>query len=110
MFHDLFLFKETYFDEKFRVWVQDFHKDQRACMLDAMEKELPNTIYQEKIYEFTNEHFFANMIKMATTKGQYSVINHGDSWTPNFLMKYASENLQKDVPKHVKLIDFQLVR
>lgn len=72
---------------------------------DAVHKEYPGTIYEEKLRKFTDDHYYDRMIDLTHRNGRYSVLGHGDCWIMNFLLKYTN-----DKPIHAKMIDFQLLR
>lgn len=55
--------------------------------------------------EFTGSTFYDTMCSLTREKGRFSVICHGDLWTPNFLFKHNT-NAAIDV----KVIDFQMAR
>lgn len=80
--------------------------------MDALEKEDRPVEHRQKLAQFaSNDHFYDNMVKITcASTGQYSVINHGDCWIPNFLLTYDGSAADGSVPVQTKLIDFQLAR
>ncbi|KAJ0171988.1 hypothetical protein K1T71_012751 [Dendrolimus kikuchii] len=96
---------ETYYDDRLWDWYGRFWKRIFEIAIDAVEKEYPNSIYVDKIKEFSNPERYKDMVKATTNTKETGVISHGDSWTNNFLYKYVNER-----PVDVKLIDFQLTR
>lgn len=69
-----------------------------------MEREYGGSIYESKMKEFTGSSFYDTMCRLTRETGPFSVICHGDLWTPNFLLKYAADDVE------AKIIDFQLAR
>lgn len=57
--------------------------------------------------EFTGSAHFDTMCRLASERGKFSVICHGDCWAPNFLLKH---NATDSIAVDTKMIDFQLAR
>ncbi|XP_050356745.1 uncharacterized protein LOC126777666 [Nymphalis io] len=95
---------ETYYDPRLWNWYRRFWHRICGIAIDAVEKEYPNSIYEEKIKEFAVPEKYEDMIRAVRDKTN-GVISHGDCWTNNFLYKY-----QDGCPIDAKLIDFQLTR
>lgn len=72
-----------------------------------MKNEYPDTEIETRAKAFLNDNLYAKLVSLANYKNKYSVIGHGDCWTPNFLFKYGDN---ETVPIGVKMIDFQLAR
>ncbi|XP_023948829.2 uncharacterized protein LOC112053600 [Bicyclus anynana] len=95
---------ETYYDPRLWDWYERFWKRVCGIAIDAVEKEFPNSVYLEKVKEFSVPERYEDMIRAVRDKTN-AVISHGDSWTNNFLFKYEG-----DTPVGAKIIDFQLSR
>ncbi|XP_046972779.1 uncharacterized protein LOC124539431 [Vanessa cardui] len=95
---------ETYYDPRLWNWYRKFWHRICGIAIDAVEKEYPNSIYEEKIREFAVPEKYEDMIRAVRDKTN-GVISHGDCWTNNFLYKYEDGG-----PIDAKLIDFQLTR
>ncbi|CAO1422867.1 unnamed protein product [Diamesa serratosioi] len=102
--------EETYYAPRLKNWYIDFMKTQIKVGLDAVTKEYGGTVIEENAKKFLVEgDLYDKMCKLTHTRNQYSVIGHGDTWVPNFLIH--SEMIgDKDVPVSAKRIDFQLAR
>lgn len=96
---------ETYYDDRLWDWYERFWKRIFGIAIDAVEKEYPNSIYVDKIKDFSNPERYKDMVAATTKTKETGVISHGDCWTNNFLYKYINKS-----PVDVKLIDFQLTR
>ena len=102
--------EETYYAPKIKPWYNDFIKSQILIGEDAVVKEYGGTIIEEKTKKFLVEgDLYDKMCKLTQTRNQFSVIGHGDTWTPNFLIHNEKID-DKDFPVSAIMIDFQLAR
>ncbi|KAJ9582655.1 hypothetical protein L9F63_023004, partial [Diploptera punctata] len=100
--------KETYWHEDFKSWYYgQFEKFKKIC-LEAVSKEYPNSVYEEKFKHFADDTLYDQLSELAKAKTPYAVIGHGDTWAPNFMFTYTDE--QKKCIKDIRMIDFQLAR
>uniref|UniRef100_A0A336LPX7 CSON000643 protein n=1 Tax=Culicoides sonorensis TaxID=179676 RepID=A0A336LPX7_CULSO len=99
--------EETYYDDKYHSWYKKFQHDQIVTALDAIEKEYPDTDIEVKSRDFLTNNLYGKLVKLTHDQNRYSVLGHGDCWTPNFLFKYG---VDATIPIDVKMIDFQLAR
>lgn len=104
--------EETYYADKFRKWYEPFFLDQIVVAADAVTREYPGSAIERKMHEFTGIscRLYDTMVRLTHSTNQYSVLGHGDCWTPNFLMTYEDGEGGHRVPKIVKVIDYQLSR
>lgn len=102
--------EETYYAARLKPWYNNFIKSQIEVALDALSKEYGGTDIEEKGKKFlTDGDLYDKMVKMTHTRNRFSVLGHGDCWTPNFLFHY--EDFEgKQIPVKAKMIDFQLSR
>lgn len=97
---------ETYYAPEYETWYAGFWEKLCACAIDAVKKEFPGTIYENKIKEFAQHKTFQLMCNATNDNTAVRVISHGDSWTPNFLF-----NVNEDETSiKTKILDFQLAR
>lgn len=102
--------EETYYASRLKPWYGDFSKTQIEVALDAIEKTYGGTIIEERAKKFLTEGtLYDKMVKFTHTRNRYSVIGHGDCWTPNFLI-HSTTFEGREVPVSAKMIDFQLAR
>lgn len=102
--------EETYYASKLKWWYNNFIKKQIEVALDALEKEYGGTEVEEKGTKFlTDGDLYDKMVKLTHTRNRFSVLGHGDCWTPNFLFHYEEFD-GKMIPVKAKMIDFQLSR
>jgi thiamine kinase-like enzyme len=102
--------EETYYAHRLRPWYNDFINNQIEIALDAVGKIYGGTIIEERAKKFlTDGSLYDKMVKLTHTRNRYSVIGHGDCWTPNFLI-HSTKLDGRDVPVRAKMIDFQLAR
>lgn len=102
--------EETYYAIRLKSWFSDQIDRQIEIALDAVGKIYGGTIIEEKAKKFlTDGIFYEKMCKMTHSTNRYSVLGHGDCWTPNFLIHNVKNN-GKDIPVKAKMIDFQLAR
>uniref|UniRef100_A0A1L8DN26 Putative juvenile hormone-inducible protein n=1 Tax=Nyssomyia neivai TaxID=330878 RepID=A0A1L8DN26_9DIPT len=97
---------ETYYSPHLKGWYNDFQKTQIMVAKDAVGKEYPGTKIEEKMLQFTSGELYDLLSGITHADSPLAVIGHGDCWAPNFLIKYASGR----VPKEMMIIDFQLAR
>jgi aminoglycoside phosphotransferase len=104
------VFTENYYAQRLKPWYNDFIKTQIDIALDAVGKIYGGTIIEERAKKFLTEgSLYDKMVKFTHTTNRYSVIGHGDCWTPNFLI-HSTKIDGRDVPVSAKMIDFQLAR
>lgn len=101
---------ETYYASRLKPWYNDFINIQIEIGLDAVSKIYGGTIIEERAKKFlTDGSLYDKMIKLTHTHNKFSVIGHGDCWTPNFMI-HSTKLDGRDVPVKAKMIDFQLAR
>lgn len=98
--------EEVYYADCYKDWYQGFQIDQIVATKDAVHREYPGTVIEEKMLNFIESGLFEKMVKLSNDRNKNSVISHGDCWTPNFMMT----NDKNDIPTDMKMIDFQLAR
>ncbi|XP_058790196.1 uncharacterized protein LOC131663681 [Phymastichus coffea] len=98
---------ETYFsDHLYETWYKRFHCKLVDIAKDALAKEYPGSKGERQFNIYTPGELYKKSAKFCTrTDALTSVINQGDSWAPNFLIKLNS--LGKF---DVLMLDFQLAR
>lgn len=102
--------EETYYAARLKSWYGDFSKIQIEIALDAVAKIYGGTIIEERAKKFLTEGvLYDKMVKLTHATNRYSVIGHGDCWTPNFLF-HSTKIDGREIPVKAKMIDFQLAR
>lgn len=102
--------EETYYANRLKPWYNDFINIQIDVALDAVAKIYGGTVIEERAKKFlTDGSLYDKMTKLTHTRNRFSVISHGDCWTPNFLI-HSTRLDGRDVPVRAKMIDFQLSR
>lgn len=102
--------QENYYASRLKAWYHDFSQIQIDIALDAVGKIYGGTIVEERAKKFLTEGtLYDKMVKMAYTRNRFSVIGHGDCWTPNFMI-HSTKLDGREVPVKAKMIDFQLAR
>lgn len=101
---------DIYYAEATRSWHEGMVNLEVSVAKDAVQKEYPGSVIEEKLNEFIGDtrQFYTEMARLTHTVNKYSVIGHGDCWPPNFMYQYRGGD--KDIPQAMKIIDFQLVR
>ncbi|KAF7401580.1 hypothetical protein HZH68_007400 [Vespula germanica] len=98
--------EETYFSPKYWGWYERFHKRLVGIATHALATEYPNS---EALKRFTS-YKLGSLVKMCykicdSPNTPTSVVNQGDSWAPNVLVR----DVEGD-KKEALLLDFQLAR
>lgn len=98
--------EETYFSPKYWDWYERFHKRLVGIATHALATEYPNS---EALKRFTS-YKLGSLVKMCykvcdSPNTPTSVVNQGDSWAPNVLVR----DVEGD-KKEALLLDFQLAR
>ncbi|XP_015180562.1 PREDICTED: uncharacterized protein LOC107068536 [Polistes dominula] len=98
--------RETYFSPKYWGWYERFHKRLLGIATHALATEYPNS---EALKRFTS-YKFGSLVEMCykicdRVDAPTSVVNQGDSWAPNVLVRNIEGNR-----KQALLLDFQLAR
>ncbi|KAL7015018.1 hypothetical protein ACKWTF_016247 [Chironomus riparius] len=102
--------EETYYSARLKPWYNNFISTQIDIAMDAVSKIYGGTEVEAKAKKFLTEgSLFDKMVKLTHTTNRYSVLGHGDCWTPNFLIHSIKTN-GKEIPVKAKMIDFQLSR
>ncbi|KAG6558463.1 EcKinase 4 [Microplitis demolitor] len=100
------LLKETYFSDDHWDWYKTFQKVAINIAKDAMEKEYPGTEEQTKFSRIQGTELWKKSVQVCgQTRTPSSIINQGDAWAPNFLMRTTETG-----EKEALLLDFQLAR
>ncbi|XP_044729465.1 uncharacterized protein LOC123292816 [Chrysoperla carnea] len=97
--------KENYFSDRLRPWYRKFLKKVWAVWTHALEKEMPNTIYERKFEILMKNDFYGQIIRLVKIKGKYSVVCQGEALLSKFLFKY-----NENIPESAYLMDFQHAR
>lgn len=101
---------ETYYAQRLKPWYSKFIQVQIDIALDVVKQIYWETEVEERAKKFlTDGSLYDKMVGFTHTRNRYSVIGHGDCWTPNFLIHSTTLN-GKEVPVSAKIIDFQLAR
>lgn len=101
---------ETYYAARLKPWYHDFINHQISIALDAVKKIYFETEIEERAKKFLSDgSLYDKMVEMTHTRNRYSVIGHGDCWTPNFMINSTKVD-GKDIPVKAKMIDYQLCR
>ncbi|CRK91419.1 CLUMA_CG005088, isoform A [Clunio marinus] len=102
--------EETYYAYRLKPWYNDFINMQIEVALDAVKKIYGGTIIEKRAKKFLNDgSLYDKMVELTHTRNCYSVIGHGDCWTPNFLI-HSTKHEGQETPVKAKMIDFQLAR
>lgn len=102
--------EETYYAPSIKPWYNNFIKTQILIGEDAVTREYGGTVIEEKTKKFLVEgDLYDKMCKLTHTRNKFSVIGHGDTWIPNFLI-HSEKIGDKEIPVSAKMIDFQLAR
>lgn len=76
---------------------------------DALAKEYPGSEAERAFNSYAEGALFDKSVRLCSQwRGKTSVINQGDSWIPNFLVKSKGGKDEEDVD--VLMLDFQLAR
>ncbi|XP_069681835.1 uncharacterized protein [Periplaneta americana] len=100
--------EETYFSHELKGWYSGQMKRFCNVAMDAVSKEYPNSIYEEKLKKFADDTLYDRLVEMALPKEPHAVIGHGDTWAPNFMFRYEGDS--RSAPVGTYMIDFQLAR
>nr|CAD7440376.1 unnamed protein product [Timema bartmani] len=104
--------KETYYLASNKAWYSNSLHLFCLIAMDAISKEYPNTIYEEKFKKFAEDNLYDHLVDIVQrSKEPFGAIGHGDAWACNFLYKYHEESGDgSPKPEKTKMIDFQLAR
>ncbi|KAL5287167.1 hypothetical protein ACFFRR_008232 [Megaselia abdita] len=97
--------EEVYYSERLRPWYTKFLDDAMLVARDAVSKTFPNSKYEELTNKYLSEGLYSDQIDLVSKKSRFSVVGHGDCWSPNFMTKFDGETALA-----IKIIDFQLAR
>lgn len=97
--------EEVYYSERLRSWYTKFLDDAMFVARDAVSKTFPNSKYETLTNKYLSDKLFSDQCDLVAKKSRFSVIGHGDCWSPNFLTKFEGETAVA-----IKIIDFQLAR
>lgn len=98
--------EETYYADRLTDWYAGVLKNQLIVTKDALQKENPGSVEEEKMLKFADSQLYKKMVKLTHNRNKNSVISHGDCWAPNFMMTHD----ENGIPTEMKMIDFQLAR
>ena len=105
-----YVLEETYYSARTKYWYNDFIQQQIKVAEDAVVQEYGGTEVEANMRKFLMEgDLYDKMVKLSHTTNNYSVLGHGDCWTPNFLFHFEEVD-GKQIPVSAKMIDFQLAR
>ncbi|XP_014237990.1 uncharacterized protein LOC106659802 [Trichogramma pretiosum] len=98
---------ETYFrDDLYESWYKRFHERLIEIAQDALEKECSGSKAQKRFNSYAKGELYKKSADFCNEwHAETSVINQGDSWAPNFLVR----NLPNGQIE-VLMLDFQLAR
>jgi hypothetical protein len=101
-------YEELCFEARQKTWYMDCSKKFQDIARDAVHQEYPDSDCAVKMEQFFDGDFFEKMVKLAHSRTKYALLNHGDCWTSNFLLRNETD----DAAAHpwCKLIDFQIAR
>lgn len=97
--------EEVYYSERLRSWYTKFLDDAMLVAKDAVSKTFPNSKYESLTNKYLGAELYSDQCDLVAKKSRFSVIGHGDCWSPNFLTKFEGETAVA-----IKIIDFQLAR
>ncbi|XP_034940345.1 uncharacterized protein [Chelonus insularis] len=99
--------KETYFSEDHWNWYKKFYNLIMIATKDAMAKEYGGTPEEKRFSAISNRDLWERSVKICSrSQTPTSVINQGDAWAPNFLIRTDETTGEKEA----LLLDFQLAR
>jgi hypothetical protein len=102
--------EENYYAQRLKSWYNDFINIQIDVAVDAIAKTYGGTAIEEQAKKFLCDgSLYDKMVNLTHTRNRFSVIGHGDCWTPNFCIHTTNLN-GVDIPVKAKMIDFQLAR
>ncbi|OXU16940.1 hypothetical protein TSAR_016076 [Trichomalopsis sarcophagae] len=98
---------ETYFtNELYENWYKRFHARLLEIAKDALAKEYPNSKGEKQFNSYPPGVLYKKSAEFCSRwKATTSVVNQGDSWAPNFLIRTNPTGKPE-----VLLLDFQLAR
>ncbi|XP_076764267.1 uncharacterized protein LOC143431430 isoform X2 [Xylocopa sonorina] len=95
---------ETYFSAKHWDWYKRFNEKLVDIAKNALTVEYPSSEAEKKFNAYKASDLFKKVSELCDRKYQpTSVIDHGDSWVPNFMSRKTDEN-------EALMLDFQLAR
>ncbi|XP_063216112.1 uncharacterized protein LOC134527390 isoform X2 [Bacillus rossius redtenbacheri] len=100
--------QEIFYKAELKPWYGNLMRDLIDVALDAMAKEMPGSIYEEKLCQFTAGDLYCHLAELvADSREPHGVLSHGDVWTANLMCRYEAGGT---IPLDTKLVDFQLAR
>ncbi|XP_015119601.1 uncharacterized protein LOC107042883 [Diachasma alloeum] len=98
--------EETYFSEKWKDWYERFQGLIVTIAKDAISVEYPGTHQQKKFCDLDGKELWKKSVELCSrSKTPTSVVNQGDAWAPNFLIRVTPNGENETL-----LLDFQLAR
>ncbi|KAK0169081.1 hypothetical protein PV327_002827 [Microctonus hyperodae] len=98
---------ETYYSENHRNWYKKFHALILTIAKDAVSKQCGKTPEAQKFMKIDAQELYNISVELCgRNKYPTSVINQGDSWAPNFLIR----TIESSDEIEALLLDFQLAR
>ncbi|KAG8362511.1 uncharacterized LOC105273030 [Fopius arisanus] len=98
--------EETYFSEKWTDWYAKFQALIVSIAKDAISLEYPDTPQQKKFCSLDGKDLWKKSVELCTRiHAPTSVVNQGDCWAPNFLIRETTSGEMETL-----LLDFQLAR
>ncbi|XP_059479516.1 uncharacterized protein LOC132199082 [Neocloeon triangulifer] len=96
--------KEVFFFEEGRPQFSTIHFPCNAGVRMLQDRYPKKPEYVQKLRAVSDE-FFTNLVEMVKTPTPLAVINHGDCWVNNTMIKY-----EQGKPVDLRFLDFQIAR